>query len=131
MSENAISSIKVTGLRREPRVDEVLEWSRGETGNLKFGANQLEFNDWSIPFKSIHDAVLNKETVLFRKVRTLAIKSEAGEFMFTFHEPIKETTKFPFQIRITERKSFIGKLILFALVILLVDIIWNIFKASI
>ena len=131
MLENAISSIRVTGLRREPRVDDVLEWSRGETGNLDLGANQLTFNDWSIPYDSIHDAVLNKEIMLFRKMQTLAIKSDAGEYMFTLHDPIEETNKIPFQIRVTEKKSFVGKLFLFAVVILLVDIAWNIFKASI
>jgi hypothetical protein len=131
MSTNSISSLSVTALRREPRVDGVLEWSRGEPGNLNIGTSRLTFNDWSIPYDSIYDAVLNKETMFFRKTQTLAIKSDEGEFMFSFHEPIEEVNEIPFQIRITERRSFIGKLFLFGFIMLLVNIAWNLLKAFI
>lgn len=129
MSENAISPIKVTGLRREPRVDNVLEWSRGEIGNLDFGIEHVRFNDWSIPYSSIQDAVLNKEFMLFRKVQTLAIKSDDGEYMFTLHDLVDETRRFPFQLRITERRSFVGKVFLLAIIVFLVGIGWDILKA--
>ena len=131
MSKSTKFTIKVTALRVEPRIDNVKEWSRGETGNLDLGANQLTLDDWSVPYRSIQDAVLNTETMFFRKVQTLAIKSDAGEYMFTLHEPMEETSKLLFPVRITERKSPIGKLFLFGVVIFFVSIAWNIFKASI
>ena len=127
----AISSHKVTGVRREPRLDGVLEWSRGEDGDLTFESNRVRFNDWSIPYTNILDAVLNRETILFRKTLTLAIRAEAGEFMFSFYEPKEELKDIPFEIRTTERRSFIGKLFLLMIILFLVNLAWNLLKVHI
>ena len=128
---NTISTHKVTGVRREPRVDGVLEWSRGEDGDLTFESNRVTFNDWSIPYVNILDAVVNRETVLFKKTQTLAIRSEDGEFMFSFYKPEEELNEIPFEIRTTEKRSFIGKLFLLMIILFLVNLAWNLIKSQI
>ena len=128
---NTISSYKVTGVRREPRVDGVLEWSRGENGELNFESNRVTFNDWSIPYTNVLDAVVNRESILFRKTQTLAIRSEDGQFMFYFHKPTEELRDIPFEIRVTEKRSFIGKLFLLMIILFLVNLVWNLLKTQI
>jgi len=127
----ATSSYKVTGVRREPRVDGDLEWSRGENGDLSFESNQITFNDWSISYTNILDAVLNRATILFKKTQTLAIRSEDDEFMFSFYEPKAELNGVPFEIRTTERRSFIGRLFILMIILFLINLAWNLWKAHI
>ena len=49
--------------------------------------------------------------------------------MFSLLENIEGSYNFPFKVRVTEKKSFIGKLVIFAIAILLInvviDVVWG------
>ena len=120
--------LTVTGLRLEPRVDDVLEWSRGELGELTLGPDEATFKDWSIPYAAISEAALNTERMLFKRVQCLAIDAETGKYIFTLHNPIATADDFPFSVRTTERRSAIGKLILVGTIFFLAKIAWDVLK---
>jgi hypothetical protein len=60
----------------------------------------------------------------------LAIDAETGKYMFHLQKPIEAADEFPFSIRITERRSAFGKLVLFAVVLFLLKMAWDVFKSS-
>ena len=122
--------LMVTGQRLEPRLDNVVEWSRGELGELEFGPQSATFKDWSIPYPAIRDAVINTERILFKKVQCLAIDAETGKYIFTLQEPIEAADEFPFSIRVTERRSAVGQFALFAALFFLSKCAWDVLKSS-
>lgn len=121
------TNLTVTGQRLEPRIDGVVEWSRGEIGELELGLDSAMFKDWLIPYVAIDDAVLNTERLLLKKVQCLAIEAETGRYMFILHKPIEPAHEFPFPVRITERRSAYGKLLLFASVLFLLKVAFDVF----
>lgn len=52
-------TLTVSGQRLEPRLDGVVEWLRGELGELTSGPEEVTFKDWSVPYAAVTDAVLN------------------------------------------------------------------------
>lgn len=119
--------LTVSGQRLEPRLDGVVEWSRGELGELTFGPEEATFKDWSIPYEAISDAVLNTERILLKEVQSLAIDAETGKYLFTLHTPLAQAADFPFSVRITEQRSTLGKLVLFGIVLALAKLLWDFF----
>jgi hypothetical protein len=102
--------LNVFGMRQEPRIDGVLEWSRPVEGEIVFETGVTKFNDWSISNKEITNAVLNSEKYFFKHTQSLAIESESGKYMFALAEPADNTYKFPFPVTFTNSVSPIGKL---------------------
>ena len=102
--------LRTFGMRREPRVDGVLEWSRSEEGSIEFEGEITKFGDWIIHNNEIENAVLNTEKLLWNSTQSLAIRSESGEYLFVLSEPVNETYQFPFPTSFTYSSSFFGKL---------------------
>lgn len=124
------SSLTVTGIRLEPRVDDVVEWSRGEDGELEFGPDTVTFMGWSVPYVLIQDAVLNSERMYLRKVQCLALKAETGQYMFTLHQPIATANDFPFPVRVTERRTLVGKWVFLGVAVFILKLTWDILRAT-
>ncbi len=120
--------IHSTGSRLEPRIDNVVEWSYPIEGELEINENNAKFGEWIIPKDEVSDAVLNTERFMFKKRQTLLIESDGLKYVFGFFDPINGDFVFPFEVRITERRSFIGKLMLFAIVVFFVGITWELVK---
>ena len=125
MAKDSISTVPVTAIRTEPRFDGLVEWSSSVVGDLEVGARDLIFKDWVIPFENIQDAVLNKEVFFWRKVVTLAVNSESCKYVFTIRESTVNEEIFPFPVRITRRKSPMGKAVLIAAALGIANIVWG------
>ena len=115
----------------EPRIDGVVEWSHPAEGLLKLFDDKITFNKWEIPVEGISDAVLNTERLMFKKRQTLLIRGESGKYSFGFYDLIEDDFEFPFAVRRTERRSFVGKAILFGIALVVFRVIWEIFKYSV
>ena len=100
----------VFGMRQEPRIDGVLEWSRPIEGEIVFEADITSFSDWSIFNGDVKNAVLNSEKYFLRRAQTLAIESESGKYMFMLAKPVGNNHEFPFPVTITQSISPIGKI---------------------
>lgn len=124
-------SIQSTGSRLEPGTDNLEEWSFPREGTLELDEDSTRFGDWVIPNTKITAAVLNSERFLVMKRQTLLIKCDEGKYIFGFNNPVENDFIFPFDVRITERRSFIGKLMLFAIAIFLLNILWQILKYTV
>jgi hypothetical protein len=121
-------SILSTGSRQEPGIDNVAEWSFPKEGNLEQDENNTLFGDWVIPNTQITEAVLNSENLFIKKRQTLLINCEKTKYVFGFYKPVENDFIFPFEVRVTKRRSFIGKLVLFAVAVLLLSSLWQLFR---
>ena len=122
------ASIHATGSRLEPRIDNVVEWSYPIEGELEIHEGSARFGDWVIPNNEVSDAVLNTERFLFKRRQTLLIESDGQKYVFGFYDPIDVDFEFPFAVRVTEKRSFVGKLLLFAVAAFLLGITWELVK---
>ena len=115
-------------MRKEPRIDGVLEWSRSEEGTLEFESEVTRFGDWLIYNSEIDNAVLNSERLWFRSTLTLAISSGPDHYLFALVEHVDRNYQFPFPVTFTNTNSFLGKLINLIMLLLgiyLVFLMWS------
>jgi hypothetical protein len=102
--------LQVFGMRQEPRIDGVLEWSRSVEGEIVFESDFTKFGDWTISNDEIKNAVLNSERYFWRRSQSLAIESGSGKYMFMLAVPVDNTYNFPFPVFFTHSVSYIGKI---------------------
>ena len=124
-------SIHSTGSRLEPRLDKVIEWSFPKEGELVINADNLRFGEWIIPNTKITDAVLNSERLFIKKRQTLLINCEGAKYSFGFYNLVGGDVVFPFEVRITERRSLMGKLVLIAIAVVLFNVAWQLIKYTV
>ena len=115
-----MNTLRAFGMRKEPRVDGVLEWSRSEEGQLEFEYESTKFGDWIIRHSDIEHAVLNSERLWFRPTQTLAISAGEDHYLFALAERVDRDYSFPFPVTFTNTGSFLGKL--FNLIMLLLGV---------
>jgi len=125
------ASIHSTGSRLEPRIDNVVEWSFPKEGDLVIDENSTRFGDWVIPNALIGEAVLNSERLIIKKRQTLLINCDGAKYAFGFYTPVGSDFAFPFEVRVTDKRSFIGKLILFAVAIFVINLFWQLIKYTV
>ena len=104
----------------------MVEWSYPVKGDLALYPNEARFENWVIPRAQVIDAALNTERLLFKKRQSLLVDCGESKYMFGLYNSIDSDIEFPFQVRVTEKRSFVGKLILFGVVIFLINISWQI-----
>ena len=122
--------LQVFGMRQEPRIDGVLEWSRPVEGEIVFEGGITKFSNWSISNREIKNAVLNSERYFLRRTQTLAIESESGKYMFMLAEPVDNTYDFPFPVTFIQSVSYIGKIFRIAAIIGLIYIAFLVIQAG-
>jgi len=120
----AMVELPAIALRTEPQLDGGTMWSQPQRGNLLLGAKSLRFNDWEIPVSNIEEAVFNTDRIVFSKRQSLAVNCGEMHYLFNLEKAV-DVPAFPFRVEITERRTFIGKLIISALAIFVVGVTWN------
>ncbi len=119
-------SIAVTGSRLEPRIDQAIEWSFPEKGSLVIQKDVTQFQDWVIPNSEIKDAVLNNERLIFKNRQSLLLDCGRDKYVFGLISNIEQDTNFPFDVRVTKKRSFMGKLMLFGIAIFVFNVVLDI-----
>lgn len=114
--------LHVTGMRQEPRLDGVIDWSYPTEGHLEIGLKSCRFGDWLIDNQSVDEAVVNTESMFFRKNQQLVIRAGSDKYMFGLFEPIDNSYQFPFNVQFTRSRSFAGKIVLIGTVIICISL---------
>ena len=119
-------NLKAIGLVQTPRFDGETTWDQLGKGELKFKESNLVFKNEKIPFKSIEDASLNFENIIFRKVRHLSFHASGKKYLFNITSKIELDIALPIRLNRSEEKSFIGGFTKKTIIILAGIIVLNI-----
>ena len=66
----------------EPRIDQVVEWSRSKKDKLEIDDYGICFGEWTIPREMVKDAVLNTERIVIKKRQSLLVDCGEGKYIF-------------------------------------------------
>jgi hypothetical protein len=123
---------KVVGSKMELVADGEQSWSTHEIDYLRYNDTELKFSNWTIPYSNINNAILNREKLMFfKKHYSLLIETDFGMFMFNLGES-EYWENLPFSFEKTEGETHpVTKITRWAVILLILMIIWEIIKAFI
>ena len=119
-------SFMATGSRLEPRIDQVVEWSLSKKDKLEIDDYGIRFGEWTIPREMVKDAVLNTERIVIAKRQSLLVDCGEGKYIFGLFDHIDNDLIFPFKVRVTHNRSYMGKLGLLAIAMFFLNVAWDI-----
>lgn len=115
---------KVSCAKLEINPDGSQNWSQPELGFLSIGDHELSFENWTIPYSNIENAILNRHKSIFTKHYSLLLETKIGSYLFNLDNS-EVWENLPFEYERTEGDVLgISGLIKFVIIIFVLQIIF-------